>query len=91
MTPVRTEPQPKLWSRSEYQRLAELDAFAPGERVELIEGIIVAKSSQNLAHTRSVSRANTLLVRLFGDTHYVRVQCSLYLTELSEPEPRGER
>ena len=82
-----SEPQPKLWTRAEYQRLGQLGAFAPGERVELIEGTIVAMSPQNFAHTRSISHATLLLVRLFGDTHYVRAQCSLYLTASSEPEP----
>lgn len=83
----RAAPTPKLWSRAEYQRLGELGVFANSERVELIEGMIVAMSPQNLAHTRSVSRANTLLVKLFSDTHYVRVQCALFLNARSEPEP----
>ena len=83
----RAAPAPKLWSRAEYQRLGELGVFANSERVELIEGMIVAMSPQNLADTRSVSRATTLLVKLFSDTHYVRVQCALFLNARSEPEP----
>ena len=81
-----TVPAPKLWSRSEYQRLGELGVFA-SQRVQLIEGTIYSFSPLTFQHARSRSHANTLLVKLFSDTHYVRVQCALFLDARSEPEP----
>ncbi len=79
-------PAPKLWSRAEYQRLGELGIFA-SQRVQLIEGTIYSFCPLSFLHARSRSRATTLLVKLFSDTHYVRVQCALFLNARSEPEP----
>jgi hypothetical protein len=39
-----------------------------------------------VAHTRSVSHATMVLVRLFGSSHYLRVRCSLFLSDTSEPD-----
>ncbi len=36
--------EPRRWTVAEYQKLGELGAFKPGERVELIEGEIIAMS-----------------------------------------------
>lgn len=71
----------------EYAKMGDAGIFAPGERVELLEGEIVAVSPQNPRHARRISRINTLLVGLFGKTHEIRVQLPLTLSKVSEPEP----
>ena len=67
--------------------MGEAGIFAPGERVELIEGEIVPMSPQNPPHAFRTERINTLLVFAFGLTHGIRVQLPLTLSDLSEPEP----
>jgi Uma2 family endonuclease len=79
-------PQPKRWTREEYYRLGELGILTPDDRVELIEGEIISLPPQGPEHSHSVASLNTRFVRLFGDTHYVRVQLPLDLGN-SQPEP----
>jgi len=71
----------------EYARMGDAGIFAPDERVELIEGEIIKVSPQNPPHARLISRLTTRLVKLFGDTHEIRVQLPLTLGMASEPEP----
>jgi len=83
MTPTNT----KKWTIVEYERMADLGLFRPGERVELFEGDILEMSPQNVPHGHSLTHANHLLVQLFGDTHYVRVQLPLNVGERTQLEP----
>jgi len=76
----------KLWTREEYYRLAESGILAPDARVELIEGEIVPMPPQGPDHSHSVATLTTKFVRLFGETHFVRVQLPLDLGA-SQPEP----
>lgn len=79
--------QLKRWNREADHRLAEVGALSPGERVELIEGHMVAMGPQSPEHSRPLTLLNTLLMRLFSHTHLVRVQLPLDLGEWSQPEP----
>ena len=44
-------PTRKIWNRESYYRLADSGALAADERVELIEGEIIAMSPQNYLHS----------------------------------------
>lgn len=79
--------KPRKFTVEEYARMGEAGIFRDGERVELIEGEIVPMSPQNRRHANRVARLTTLLVKLFGSTHEVRVQLPLTLGTHSEPEP----
>ena len=79
--------EPMRWTRQEYERLGELGVFDDKPRVELIEGQIVTLSPQGSDHSKAIARLTTLLVRLFSETHYVRVQCPLNSGLDSQPEP----
>lgn len=79
--------QHRRFTVKEYAKMGEAGIFAPGERVELLEGEIIAVSPQNPRHARRISRLTSLLVGLFGQTHEVRVQLPLTLSKTSEPEP----
>lgn len=76
----------KQWTREEYLRLADLDFFE-GQRVELMYGEILRMSPQKKPHALTIGRLTTVLVRVYGETHIVRVQCPLDLTQDSQPEP----
>jgi Uma2 family endonuclease len=71
----------------EYHRMAEVGVLAPDARVELIEGEILDMAPTGKEHTSVVDRLTRLLVRAVGDDAIVRIQGSVRLSEMSEPEP----
>ncbi len=71
----------------EYHQMAEAGIFTEDDRVELINGEIIAMSPINSPHAAIVDRINTLFnSRLSGRT-IVRIQSPLAISEQSEPEP----
>jgi Uma2 family endonuclease len=79
--------QLKRWTRGDYDKMIEAGIFAPGERVELIDGEIIAMSPQNSGHATAVSLSAEALRAAFGPGVYIRVQMPLALDPYSEPEP----
>lgn len=77
----------RLWTREEYLKMAEAGVFAPGERVELIEGEIIKMTPQKGPHMTGVTLVSEELRRAFGKGCVVRVQGPIALGPLSEPEP----
>ena len=82
-----TQMQAKKWDRDSYYKLAESGALRPGERVELIEGVITEMSPQNRRHARLIGRLTMGFAPRFSTTHVVRVQLPLDLGSSSQPEP----
>ena len=74
-------------SVTEYHLMGDVGIFAPGERVELIEGEIINMPPIGSTHSGIVDHLNRLLVRAVGDKAIVRVQNPVVLSDLSEPEP----
>jgi Uma2 family endonuclease len=83
--PISVEPAPYRWTREEYYRLGEIGLFS-GQRVELIEGVIMVLSPQNWPHTSTVARVGRALDRSLGPGFWVRLQFPLNLGT-SDPEP----
>ena len=71
----------------EYHRMAEVGLLAPDARVELIDGEIIDMPPIGKEHTSVVDQLNRLFVRAVGDEAIVRVQGSVRLGRMSEPEP----
>jgi Uma2 family endonuclease len=82
-TPVRT----RRWTRLEYDRMIELGAFRPGERLELIGGGLVVREPQGRLHSTAIELADAALRNAFGAGWRVRVQLPVALDHESEPEP----
>ena len=61
--------------------------FDEDERVELLEGVIVAMTPQSAPHARRIQWLTRFLVRTLGDEYAVRPQLPLTLGERNEPEP----
>ena len=80
-------PRVRHWTREDYQKMAEAGVFAPGERVELIEGEIVEMTPQNRPHAVAVAVADEVLRPVFGASFHVRPQLPLALGPDSELEP----
>lgn len=68
-----------------YHRMIDGGVFSVGERVELVEGVIVAMSPHSSDHARVVSALQKVF-RALGDEWAVRCQLPLTLAR-SEPEP----
>lgn len=74
------------WTAKEYDRLAEL-SFFDDEKLELIEGEIIPKMTQNEPHAVCLCLVQNKLFRIFSDGFTVRVQMPLALGPRSRPEP----
>ena len=77
----------KHWTRLEYERLVDLGAFRPGERLELVGGALVVREPQGGPHATAVGLAEDALREAFGAGWTVRAQSPIALDEDSEPEP----
>jgi len=72
----------------EYHHLIETGFFREDDRVELLNGWIVAKMGINPPHASALTRLSRRLRTLLGDTWVVREQSSLTIPSSdSEPEP----
>jgi Uma2 family endonuclease len=80
-------PTRRTWTRDEFERALTSGVFGADERLELIEGEIVGKVTQNSAPARAIRAVEEALRRIFGEGHDVRVQLPLALGTRSRPEP----
>ena len=74
-------------TREHYWKLVRDGVIGPDDRVELLEGVIVAVAPQNPPHAVVITALTKWLVHAIGDTANVRVQLPLDLSALSTPEP----
>jgi Uma2 family endonuclease len=72
--------------RAEYDQLVLLGAFQD-ERIELLDGVLVAMSPIGPPHTSAVRKLNRLLVLAMEGRAAVSCQSPFAAHELSEPEP----
>jgi Uma2 family endonuclease len=77
----------KRWTRLEYERLIDLGAFGPDDRIELIGGQLVVREPQGTPHSTSVRLVARALRAAFGPTWTVEPQLPVSLDDESEPEP----
>ena len=75
------------WRRDEYEKMIANGLFAPGERVELIEGDILKLNPQGSFHATAVRLVEDSLRSIFGAGFDVRAQLPVALGTHSEPEP----
>ncbi len=72
--------------RVEYEQLVALGAFQ-NERIELLEGELVAMSPIGAPHSATVERLTRLLILAFEGRAAVKCQSPFAALEHSEPEP----
>ena len=70
-----------------YFAFAESGVLEPEDRVELLEGVVVAATPPNPPHDVATSIVGDALRMAIGDRAAVRVQCSLALGLVSVPQP----
>ncbi|MEW6271020.1 MAG: Uma2 family endonuclease [Thermodesulfobacteriota bacterium] len=84
-TPSRA-PEPRRFTREEYYRMYDAGLFRD-ERVELLDGEIIAMGPKNPPHASSVARISMVLTPRLAERYSVRVQLPISLDDWSEPEP----
>ena len=72
---------------TDYHRMAEAGILTEDDRVELIEGELIAMSPIGSDHSGTVNALTRTLVRAVGDRAIVSVQNPVQLDDLSEPQP----
>jgi Uma2 family endonuclease len=80
-------PKHAPWTREEYERMVEAGSFQPGDRFELVEGVVYDMAPQNSRHATAVRLLQKALDATFGEGFDVRCQLPLALGADSEPEP----
>jgi Uma2 family endonuclease len=86
-TPMASGPQRHRITVDDYYRMAEVGVLAPDARVELIEGEIIDMAPISPEHASVVDQLTRLLIKAADDSAIVRVQGSVRLSQLTEPEP----
>lgn len=78
-----------LWrmTRARYERLVDAGIFGPDDRVELLDGLLVAREPQGSRHAVIVGLVREALEHAFGRGYHVREEKPVALDDLSEPEP----
>ena len=77
----------RLFTVDEYHRMGEAGILTEDDRVELIEGELLAMVPIGSEHVSAVNALNRLLVMAVGDRAVVSVQNPVRLTRRSEPQP----
>lgn len=86
--PPPSGPQRRLWTASEYERRGKLGLFGSEERLDLIEGEIIARMSpQDSRHMTCIVLIEEALRLAFAIGFIVRVQGPLALGPHNQPEP----
>ena len=83
---IKSEVETRRLRRVEYDQLVELGMFA-GERLELLDGLLVVREPQHSPHATAVRLVQRALERAFGTGWDVRSQMPFALDDNSEPEP----
>ncbi|HVA49071.1 MAG TPA: Uma2 family endonuclease [Pirellulales bacterium] len=81
------QPSRRLFSVAEYDQMVETGILREDDRLELIEGEIVAMSPIGSPHAACVRRLTRVLPRLLGDRTQLSVQCPVVIPDWSEPNP----
>jgi len=71
----------------DYHRMAEVGILAPDERVELLDGELIAVPPMNSPHGGGITGINQLLAHRFYGRALVRVGLPVTIDDHSEPEP----
>jgi Uma2 family endonuclease len=75
------------FTADDYERMVETGILGKNDRVELIDGEVIAMSPIGPPHAAIVNRLNAILHRQFAGTAIVSVQNPIRLNDYSEPQP----
>ena len=84
---VAVYPRTRRWTRKEYDALIELGVFQPGERIELLDGLLAVREPQGSRHAAGIRCVLKALRHALGETWQIDSQLPIALDDYSEPEP----
>ncbi len=84
---TRTFPPRRRFTVEEFYRMLDAGIFTEDDRVELVEGDIIAMMPIGARHAACVKRLNRLLSRVLGEQVIISVQDPLRLDEKNEVLP----
>ena len=79
--------EPYRFTIAQYFAIAEAGILKEGERVELIDGVIVTMSPMGNPHRATVNRLSRMMFGDVGTRAIVQVQCPITLDHRTMPEP----
>ncbi len=79
-------PPRRAWTLAEFEHASEAGIFGPEERLELIEGELFQKMTQNSLHAVTITLCLQTLLAMGGGHFHTRVQLPLTLGD-NRPEP----
>lgn len=75
------------WTRDAYYAVMDAGVLTEGDRVELIEGVILRMAAMKGPHATAVTTMADVLRSLCRPGRHVREQCPIAVSDISEPEP----
>lgn len=84
------------WTRERYDQAVEAGVFTTDDKIELLDGEVVAKMPQNNPHQIATGLVSDALRDGFGSEYHTRDEKAINLSTTSKPEPdvavvRGSR
>ena len=76
-----------LFTAERYFRLVDEGVLEPEDRVELLEGVVVAMAPPNTSHAAAITKVTRSLVGGIGDRAAVRIQLPFIAGMYSVPDP----
>ena len=87
-TPPRPDADQRFrWTRARYDQAVETGVFTSEDKIELLDGEIVPKMTQNNPHRTSTLLTGAALRTAFGREAFVQEEKPVALSDQSEPEP----
>jgi len=77
----------RRFKRVEYDKLTEMAIWAPDERLELLDGLLVVREPQGTSHATAIRLAVAALRNAFSAEWHIDSQLPVALDDDSEPEP----
>src|SRR5881398_30513 len=84
---ARGAPAQARYTKDQYFELVKKGVLRPDDRVELLEGVVVAMAPHNPGHASAIRKVSDALRRAFGDSGVISVQLPLVAGRYSVPEP----
>jgi Uma2 family endonuclease len=80
-------PEQRRISVAEYHRMVEVGILGEDDRVELLEGVLVAMPPMGEPHSWSIQELTHIIVRALPEGYRARPQLPVTLGNYSEPQP----
>ncbi len=85
--PAEVGPRIRPITVAEYKAMGEAGIFEPGERVELIDGLLIVPPPMGDAHWHAVAQMQHRIALALGERALVTSQLPAIVSDVSEPEP----